>query len=180
MYKNSENRYGLVAIIIHWVSALAVFGLFAVGYWMVDLNYYSDWYQTAPHYHKSVGILLLVATVFRIIWKLINPKPKAISEKTIEKLAVSMGHTALYALLIVILISGYLITTADGRGIDVFNWFTVPSMGELFAQQEDIAGDVHEYAAYAVLGLAIIHMLAAFKHHFINKDSTLTRMLKIK
>lgn len=180
MYKNNENKYGLVAILIHWVSAVAVFGLFALGYWMVDLNYYSDWYQTAPHYHKSVGILLLLATVFRIVWKLANPKPKVLAEKPIEKLAVKLGHRVLYLLLIVLLVSGYLITTADGRGIDVFSWFTVPSMGELFPQQEDIAGDVHEYTAYAILAFAILHMIAALKHHFINKDSTLTRMLRIK
>lgn len=180
MYKNNDTKYGLVAIVIHWVSAVAIFGLFAVGFWMVDLNYYSDWYQKAPHYHKSVGVLLLLATLFRIVWKLTNPKPKVLADKPMEKLAVHLGHNILYLLLVVILISGYLITTADGRGIDVFNWFTVPSMGELFPRQEDIAGDIHEYAAYGILALAIIHMLAALKHHFINKDATLTRMLKIK
>lgn len=180
MYKNNDNQYGLVAIVVHWLSAAVIIGLFAVGFWMVDLNYYSDWYQTAPHYHKSVGILLLALTLFRIVWKLVNPSPKALGENKTEVIAAKFGHHALYLLMLTVLISGYLITTADGRGIDVFNWFTVPSMGELFAQQEDIAGDIHEYAAYGIIALATIHMLAALKHHFLDKDSTLTRMIKTK
>lgn len=176
--KDSTNQYGLVSKLLHWLSALVIFALFGVGLWMVDLTYYSEWYKTAPHWHKSIGILLLITTLFRLGWKFFTPSPAPIAEhsNTIKK-ATKFGHLALYMLMIIIMISGYLISTADGRAIEVFNWFSVPSLGQLFAQQEDIAGEIHEIAAFALIGFALLHALAAIKHKIIDKDTTLERML---
>jgi len=177
MWRNTETRYGLIAKVLHWGSALTVVGLFAAGYWMVDLSYYSSWYKTAPHWHKSIGILLLIFTVFRLLWRLIDTKPLVIeSHSNVVQLASKMGHFALYALLFVLMISGYLISTADGRSIDVFNLFSVAALGELFSDQADIAGLVHEYVAYSLIALSLLHGLAAIKHHVIDKDETLKRM----
>lgn len=180
MLRNTSEKYGLVAIFIHWLSALVIIGLFILGFWMVDLSYYSEWYRLGPHYHKSVGLLLALLTIARLIWKLTNKSPNPIGNNKVENSLASMAHAVLYLGLIVILISGYLISTADGRGIDIFNWFTLPSLGELFDNQEDIAGDIHKYGAYVLIGLAVLHMLAALKHHYISKDNTLKRMLTIK
>lgn len=83
----------------------------------------------------------------------------------------------MYLLLVTIFVSGYLISTSDGRGIEVFNWFTVPGAGELFPGQSDIAGEIHFYAAWAVILIAGLHAIAALKHHFIDKDNTLRKML---
>ncbi|HIF9288890.1 TPA: cytochrome b, partial [Photobacterium damselae] len=69
MRKNSVSKYNYVARCLHWFSALIIISMFGVGLWMVDLNYYSTWYQTAPHWHKSVGILFAGLTIFRLIWK---------------------------------------------------------------------------------------------------------------
>ena len=76
--------------------------------------------------------------------------------------------------------SGYLISTADGRAIDVFNWFAVPALGELIENQEDIAGDVHFYLAWILIVTASLHAIAALKHHFFNKDDTLKQMLRLR
>ena len=70
-----------------------------------------------------------------------------------------------------------MISTADGRGIEVFNWFEVPALPALIEQQEDVAGLVHYWLATSLIVLAGVHALAALKHHFINKDKTLLRML---
>jgi cytochrome b561 len=74
------------------------------------------------------------------------------------------------------MISGYLISTADGRPISVFGWFEVPALITGIPNQEDRAGDVHFYAAWALVILAALHALAAFKHHLIDRDDTLRRM----
>lgn len=177
MIKNTTNSYGWISIIIHWLSALVVIGLFGVGFWMVDLNYYSEWYRTAPHYHKSVGILLAMLTLFRLAWKVYQPKPVALGSQ-LEKRSASVAHRLIYLLLFSLFISGYLISTADGRGIDIFDWFTLPGLGELFAEQEDLSGLVHEWIAYSLIGIAVLHGLAACKHHLIDKDTTLKRMIK--
>ncbi|WP_299793873.1 cytochrome b [uncultured Shewanella sp.] len=181
MVRNTTHSYGVITILIHWVSALAVIGLFAVGFWMVELTYYSDWYKTAPHLHKSFGVLLLMLTLFRLIWRQLNPKPAGEpGHKAWEKRAGKLAHSAIYLLLLVIMFSGYLISTADGRGIWVFEWFEVPGFGSFIDEQADIAGLVHQYAAYSLLGLAAIHALGALKHHFIDRDSTLVRMVKVR
>ena len=176
MLNNSTDSYGWLAIVFHWISAITIFGLFAVGYWMVDLNYYSEWYRTAPHYHKSVGLLLLFLTLVRIFWKARSISPAPLGNK-LEQKSASMAHLALYLILMSLFVTGYLISSADGRSIEVFNWFALPSVGELFTNQEDLAGLVHEWLAYGLITLAAIHALAALKHHFVNKDSTLKRML---
>ncbi|CAD6365848.1 Cytochrome b561 [Shewanella hafniensis] len=181
MFRNSKLAYGIPAIVIHWISALVVIGLFAVGVWMVELTYYSTWYKTAPHLHKSIGILLLAATIFRLVWRLVNPSPAPeTSHKPWEKTAAHLAHFIIYVLLFVIMIAGILISTADGRGIWVFDWFELPGLGLLFENQADIAGDIHQYAAYSLIALVVIHAAGALKHHFIDKDTTLLRMIKFK
>lgn len=146
---------------------------------MVELNYYSEWYRIVPHWHKSIGLLFALLIVLRIAWKCINPSPTPVGSN-IERKVAGVAHFSLYALMILIFISGYLISTADGRGISVFNWFTVPSFGEFVENQEDVAGLVHEYLAYSLIGLVSLHAIAALKHHFIDKDDVLRRMLQLK
>ncbi|MGB7994663.1 MAG: cytochrome b, partial [Photobacterium halotolerans] len=97
-----------------------------------------------------------------------------------EKALAKLAHLVIYVLLFGLFVSGYLISTSDGRGIEVFDWLTVPSMGELFPDQSDVAGEIHEYLAYALIGLATLHAVAALKHHFVNKDNTLKKMLGVK
>ena len=177
--KNHPSQYDWISITLHWVTAIAVIGLFAVGLWMVDLNYYSQWYKPVPHWHKSVGLLLAFATIFRLLWRSFNAHPE-IKGAAWEIISAKLAHGAMYLLMFSLFISGYLISTADGRSIDVFNWFSVPALGELFENQADIAGEVHYYLALSLIALVVIHAIAALKHHFINKDNTLTKMLGVK
>lgn len=177
MLKNTASQYGAVSVAVHWIVALAVFGLFAVGVWMVDLTYYSSWYRTAPHWHKSVGLLLAAVLIFRLIWRFISPPPAALStHKAWERKGAVVVQIMLFVLLFIMVVSGYLISTEDGRPIEVFDWFKVPSAGALFERQADIAGWVHEYAAYSLIALALCHAAAALKHHLIDKDNTLKRI----
>lgn len=181
MLKNSESGYGLISIALHWISGVAVLGLFALGFWMVDLTYYSSWYKTAPDLHKSIGVLLLLTTVIRLLWRWYNPKPSGLAgHQPWEKNISAVVHGLLYILLVAILCSGYLISTADGRGIMVFGLVELPGMGELFNNQADLAGAIHQYLAYSLIGLVVVHAVGAIKHHVIDKDSTLLRMITIK
>ncbi len=75
------------------------------------------------------------------------------------------------------MVSGYLISTADGRGISVFGWFEVPALLYDLPNQASLAGDIHWYSALALMILAGGHALAALKHHWLDKHATLVRML---
>ncbi|MGF2733526.1 cytochrome b [Marinobacter sp. DUT-1] len=177
-FRNSTERYGSVAIFIHWLVAAAVIGLFALGYWMVDLSYYDDWYRRGPDIHRSVGILLLAVMVIRVIWRFTNPPPLPLSDhQRLEVLAAHAAHGLLYALLFVAMVSGYLISTADGSSISVFGWFEVPSVTGQVKGMEDVAGSIHYWSTWAIVILAGLHALAALKHHFVDRDRTLLRML---
>lgn len=173
---HSVTQYNKLAKLLHWLSAIVIIALFAVGLWMVDLNYYSEWYKTAPYVHKSMGLLLFFFTIFRVIWKTITASPE-IEGKRWEQQGAKIAHTAMYVLLFCIMTSGYMISTADGSSIEIFNWVSVPGLGSIVENQEDLAGEVHYYLAITLISLAAVHALAALKHHFINKDNTLKKML---
>ncbi|MBO3277805.1 cytochrome b [Pseudomonas schmalbachii] len=177
-WRNSPARYGLISLFLHWVGALAVFGLFGVGLWMVGLDYYDTWYHRAPEIHKSIGILLLIAMVLRLVWRFVSPPPPApANHGSLTRVATKLGHLALYLLLFGVLISGYLISTAEGVAIDVFGWFSMPATLSGLPEQADVAGAIHLYLAWSLVVLAVLHAVAALKHHFFDRDPTLTRML---
>jgi len=175
--KNTEHTYGWISIALHWLVAIAVFGMFGLGLYMVELTYYDAWYKGSLDLHKSVGILLAVTVTARLIWRLMHPSPKGLSDNSLENFAGHFAHFALYALMFALFITGYLISTADGRPIDVFGLFSVPATltGD---NQEDIAGEIHEWLAWGLIALVALHALAALKHHVVNRDSTLKRMIR--
>jgi cytochrome b561 len=176
--RNSSSRYGLVSILLHWGVALVVFGLFALGLWMVDLDYYDTWRKAAPDLHKSIGLTLFAVMVVRVVWRFISPPPPALStQRRLVQWGAKFGHLFLYVGLFAVMVAGYLISTADGVGIPVFDLFEVPALISSIPDQADVAGAVHEYLAWALVIFAGLHALAALKHHFIDRDATLTRML---
>lgn len=177
-FSNTPQRYGFISASLHWLTALVVYGMFALGLWMVTLSYYDGWYHQGPEVHKSIGILLMMGLVMRVIWRLFSPPPKALqSDSTVTRISASLGHIALYLLLFSIIISGYLISTADGKPISVFGWFEIPATFADAGAQADLAGSIHLWLAWTVVILSVLHGLMAFKHHFIDKDDTLNRML---
>ena len=178
MWRNTSTSYGWLNKLLHWAVAVTVFGLFALGLWMTSLSYYDEWYHKGPDIHRSVGILLMLVMVLRVLLVHWMGKPRPlVSHSTAEVRLAQLVHLLIYLLVFAIGITGYLISTADGRGIEVFNWFAVPSLGSLFDHQEDVAGEVHEWLAYSLITLAVLHALAAVKHHVLDKDDTLKRML---
>jgi cytochrome b561 len=178
--RNDNNRYGLVAVGFHWLVAATVIGQFGLGLWMRSLGYYDAWYRLGPWWHKGIGVMLFAVVVLRLLWRWFNHRPAPLSShRPYERLAAAVAHGLLYLLLLAVMVSGYLISTADGRGLEVFDWFTIPATLSGIDQQEDIAGTLHLYLAWSVIGLAALHALAALKHHFIDRDETLKRMLGI-
>jgi Cytochrome B561 len=90
--RNTIESYGLISILLHWLVALTVFGLIALGLWMVELNYYSPWYKLAPFWHKSIGLSLAAVLVARLLWRLTNPQPKTLPSH--RRWEVRLAHAA--------------------------------------------------------------------------------------
>lgn len=177
--KNSSNGFGLITILIHWLMAFIIIALFVVGKYMVDLDYYDPYYHIAPWWHKSFGLLIAALLILRIIWRISNQKVEELqSYKPLEIQAAKIMQYLLYLLILFCCISGYMISTAEDAGVSFFDWFDVPALISNGEQQADFAGEIHEYATTVLIILAALHALAALKHHFIDKDKTLIRMLK--
>ena len=173
--KNTASDYGLVARLFHWIMAAAIFVVFGLGLWMVRLDYQSPYYKLAPDIHRSVGMLLLGALAARYLWRVANVTPDDSELTAFESRASHAVHIAFYPLLAALMVSGYLISSANGSPVSVFDWFDVPAVTK---QQglEDQAGFVHRWLAYGTIALALVHTIAALKHHFIEKSRVLTRM----
>lgn len=180
--RNTTQSYGLVAVILHWLFVVTVLGLFILGVWMTGLSYYDVWYKRGPDIHRSIGMLLFFVLLFRVFWRLSNVTPQDEPGVVGWQARIAHGvHVLLYLLLFAMVVSGYLITTADGRPVDVFGWFEVPAVPGLNIQNlEDKAGAAHWYLALVMAGFVALHALAALKHHFINRDRTLKKMLGIR
>jgi cytochrome b561 len=164
--------------ILHWLSALFIFGLFTLGVWMRTLDYYDPWYQQAPDFHKSFGVMLILIMSLRLVVRFFTTPPTHSPHHQPWEINLAKAvHWILYLGVILILITGYLIATSENRPIEVFEMFNVPVLIQAFDEQEDIAGFIHEWAAYILMAFVGLHIAGALKHHFIDKDNTLKRML---
>ena len=173
-----KNRFNGISIALHWLVAIAYCGLFAVGAYMVTLGYYDPLYTKLPYWHKGLGVLLIFVAIARLIWGAVTPKPGPLPEhRLFEAIGANFAQWSMNLGILIVLISGYLITTSAGAGIDVLGAFTLPAIDLNMNNQEDLAGLIHWVASYIVLGIATIHAMAALKHHFKDKDATLKRIL---
>jgi cytochrome b561 len=174
---DTTAHFGWLTILLHWFTAITLFGLFALGVYMVELTYYDSLYNKLPFIHKSAGILSGLLLLIRLIWKMLNTAPLPLdTHRPFERLGARLAHWVLHLSTIVIIVSGYLIVTAEGLGVSVFDWFSVPATVTTIPGQADLAGLIHKYVAYGMIGVALIHAAAALKHHLVDKDATLRRM----
>lgn len=173
MLLNDRQRYGRISRYLHWVIAACIFLLALSGWYTVELGYMAPAYQRLLDWHQLIGLLVLALAVAMISWHLLSRPPTFLSTlNALEKIGARLVHTTLYASIIAIPITGYLAATEDGP-VTLFG-LTLPM---LYKAPDSLALSLHLYFGYAVVGVALLHALAALKHHFINKDSTLRRML---
>lgn len=176
---NDRESYGWLSIALHWLMALGIVALFWLGLYMVDLGYYDSWYNRAPRLHESIGLLLGFFLVIRFVARLANPPPRPLDQQqALVQLAIAV-HWLFYLLIFAIITSGYLVSSAGGASVGLFDYFSLPPLLDL-PQQEDIAGIWHRRLAWVIVLLAVVHSLAALKHHFIDRDRSLLRILGIR
>jgi|TARA_B100000745_G_C20154654_1_gene395659 cytochrome b561 len=174
---NSDKKYGLIAIMLHWILAVSVIGLYILGLYMTDLTYYDALYRVLPAWHKAIGVAVLLAFVLRLGWRLINPVPQNPNHRVWEKRLAHYIHWSFYVLIVLMCVSGYLISTADGRALDVWGLFSIPALITGVDNLEDMAGNAHYWIANTLILMVLLHAGAAIKHQLIDKDNTLGRML---
>ncbi len=178
MLKDTRQSFGWISIAVHWVSALLVFFLFGLGIYMTGLGYYDDWYHKGPALHVSLGLIVFFLLLLRLLWRTLNPTPENLSDKRLNNLLAVLVKVGLYLLLFVVIATGYLINTAEGKPAEIFGLVKIPALAQLNASQVDLAGDIHELLAWGIVLLALLHAAGALVHHVVLRDRTLVRMLK--
>lgn len=179
-YTTTQNL-SLATRSFHWLIAIIFLFLWALGFFMATNERY-DLYSI----HKQAGVILASLMVFRTIYRLwVGWLPAASHYKSWEQRAAKVSHWLLLIAVLLVPASGMLYSGASGHGFGVFGWWMVPSnyTGEnhqVIAYSEtwaDFGLQAHALLTKLFIGLVALHIAAALKHHFIDKDSTLTRML---
>jgi cytochrome b561 len=178
--KNTEHRYGAIAILFHWSMALLIVGLAALGLYMVTLPDvgFNTKKVTLVLYHKEFGVLTLVLLATRLAWRVTHILPRLVERlPDWQKIAARFVHLSFYALLFALPMTGCLMSSAAGIPVSFFGLFMLPDCvnrdHDLFHRYMAI----HKWLSYVLILLIFVHAGAALRHHFITKDDTLQRML---
>jgi cytochrome b561 len=170
-----------VAITLHWLLALAIVGMFGVGVYMTDLPV-SPLRMKLYNWHKWAGVTFLALTVLRLLWR-VTHRPPALPAAVSQAMpawqtqAYHATHYLMYALFFVVPLIGWAYSSAAGYPIV---WFGQIALPDLLAKDEAMAElikPLHELSAFALMGLAALHVAAALKHHWVDRDGLLQRML---
>ena len=188
--KNTAENYGSIAKWFHWLTALLFLASYCTVYyrhWFTEEKTPENW--TSLQLHLSIGITIAVIVVLRIIWRIMNQNPEPVPGTRLEHMAAHIGHYALYAVMIIMPITGYIGT---GVNTEYFFLFDIPKfestamfqtlvadgMGLTFKEFEKPIDFFHKeiMGAWVVWLLIIGHASAALYHHFVKKDRTLYKM----
>ncbi len=176
MLTNTHEKYGLVARILHWLAFLVVVGMLAGG---LSLRGLPDGgiKSIVGSVHKSFGVLVFFLMAVRLLWRLVTPRPKFLGTNLVLRYLSEVMHVCLYALLLIQPMAGILMSQAYGYPVVVFGWIEIPtliwhspSLGGIFRQ-------LHSVTAIILVTVIVVHTAAALKHHYIDGDRTLIRML---
>ena len=172
------HKYTPTTRIIHWLSALLIFFMFFSGWYMVELDYYSPWYNRLPELHYAFGLVLMLTWLIKII-RLFTGQQKRLPPpvKPFERILSQLIQFLFYVLVTTLVITGYLMMTAEGQPKILFKFIHLPPLTEFSGAVVDTMGWIHEYGAYFLMGFVALHVIGAVKHHFIDQDDTLKRMI---
>jgi cytochrome b561 len=180
-----KPRYDPIAVTLHWIIAIAIICMIILGYTMTG-----DGVKGTPkqyelyQLHKSIGITILLLSLFRLFWRIKNPPPPLPSSlKRWEGLAANTVHWGLYALMIGIPLSGWAMVSASPLGLPTKLFGTVPWPHLPILPDLPNRGDYasvfregHELLVLGTIGLLVLHIGAALQHHFLFRNQIVFRM----
>jgi cytochrome b561 len=173
-FGNTDSRYGYVATTLHWVIVAGI----VAQYFLAEAaeDHESAEVFSATGLHASIGIAILALAVVRVLWRLVELPPELPQTmKRHERILARITHTAFYVLLFGLPITGWALAGADQQAVSFFGLFEVPQLRVNLT--EDQLEEVHEALFNVLLGLAVLHIAAALKHHFFDRDNVLRSML---
>jgi cytochrome b561 len=175
--QTTKTRYTGAAIGLHWLIALAIFGTFILGMYVSDLPFSPQRLRLIA-YHKWIGVTIFLFVAFRVFWRLTHPAPPLPNSiPPWQKAASAISHGLLYVLMVIIPLSGWIYSSAAGVPVVYLGLVQLP---DLVGADKALAANLkllHKALNFTLAGIVIVHVLAALKHHFLERDEVLARML---
>jgi cytochrome b561 len=184
-WRNTASRYGYVATALHWVIVVGIVAQYFLAEAAEDHEGAGASTFNAANLHNSIGLTIFALALLRVLWRLVELPPSLPQTmKSYERTLARTTHFAFYALLFALPLTGWALATADQQAISFFGLFDLPQL-RIGAQlpieggtlTEDQLEEIHEVLFNVLLGLAVLHIAAALKHHFFDRDNVLRAML---
>lgn len=169
--------YTMTAVRLHWLVAVALVGVFSLGLYMHDLPLSPDKLKLYS-WHKWAGVTIFLLVLVRLAWRLSHRPPAAPASMPHWQVMVAEAtHRLLYVLMLVIPLSGWLMSSAKGIQVVYFGVLPIPDLLDKDRQLGELLETVHSVLNFTMAGMVALHATAAIRHHFIDRDDVLTRML---
>lgn len=169
------QRYSRTAMLLHWVLALAIIGSLCLGLYMSGLPF-SPQRLKLYNWHKWAGVTILVLSAVRLLWRLTHQPPADLPMPAWQRLAAYGTHYLLYVLFFAVPLVGWAYSSAAGFPIVWFGVLQLPDFVPVDKALSEAIKPWHGYLAYAMAALVLMHVAAALKHQFIDRDGLLSRM----
>lgn len=174
-------RYGATAIALHWVLALAIVIMLVAGYYMTGLPF-SPQRLKLYNWHKWLGVAVLTLSILRLLWRILRQPPALPADMQAamprwQQQAHHGTHHLMYALFFIVPVLGWAYSSAAGFPIVFLGQFPLPDFVPVSKPLADVLKPVHALAAYALALLMLLHVAAALKHQYIDRDGLIARML---
>ncbi|RTZ42414.1 cytochrome b [Candidimonas sp. SYP-B2681] len=173
-----DQRYTRTAIFLHWLIAALLIGQFSFGWYLDEIPRGVPERSYFVNLHKSTGIVIGLLIFIRLFWRLAHtPPPLPLTVPSWERRLATAGHRLLYALMVIMPVSGYIASNFSKYGIKFFNVVSFPPWGIDDKAIYAFFNGTHKLASWLLLVMVILHVLAALKHLFIDRDQVFSRML---
>jgi cytochrome b561 len=183
--RNTLARYGAVTQALHWLIVLLIIAQYVLADLAEDAGHDKAAHPAAAMQqlallarHKSIGLTIFALAVVRLIWRWISPPPPLPpAMPRWQIVAAKLIHFGFYALLLLLPISGLVMSAAENYPVSYFGWFTIPNLVAPDEALGDVMEERHELLFNVLVVFAVVHVVAALKHQFVDRDGVLRRML---
>lgn len=170
------TRYTNTAIVLHWLMAAMILVAFAMGLYMVDLRISPDKLKLYA-WHKWIGVAVFMLAAFRLWWRLLNAPPPAAPMPAWQRNVSEQIHRLFYLFFFAVPVTGWLFSSAKGFPTVFLGILQLPDLIQKNDEWAPLLKQIHLYAGYGLGGLVGLHVLAALKHQFVEKDGLINRMM---
>jgi cytochrome b561 len=175
-FRNTTRTWGSLSKAFHWLIVLLIINQWWIAERAEELKGLAK--LEALAWHKSFGMTILMVAVLRLAWRLMNPTPDLTMEtKPWERVLAKISHVLLYALIFAMPLTGWMMSSAKNYPVSWFKLFQFPDLVAPAEQTFRQMNDLHHLLFSVLVGVALLHVAGALKHHFIDRNDVLKRML---